>query len=72
MYETVGNCPKCGAPIYVQSPYWSVLPPPNIFSCNCNPRNTVTNYGHTVAEIENFKKQMNEDHKFWKDEPSQI
>ena len=35
MYTIVGQCPKCGAPIYVESPWWGVTPPPNKYSCSC-------------------------------------
>lgn len=34
-YTTVGHCPHCGAPIYAESPYFSILPPPNIYTCSC-------------------------------------
>jgi hypothetical protein len=30
-----GSCPTCGAPIYAESPFWSVMPPPPIYTCNC-------------------------------------
>lgn len=31
----VGSCPKCGSPIYVESPWWGTTPPPSHYSCNC-------------------------------------
>ena len=31
-------CPVCGAPIYAQSPWWGVTPPPPIYTCECVPR----------------------------------
>ena len=34
----VGNCPKCGAPIYAEQFWMGILPPPSIHSCNCFPR----------------------------------
>ena len=37
-YATVGHCPKCGAPVYAESPWWGILPPPSKPSCNCNPQ----------------------------------
>jgi hypothetical protein len=37
-YATVGNCPKCGAPVYAESPWWGVTPPPSRPSCACNPQ----------------------------------
>lgn len=30
-----GSCPICGAPIYAESPWWSILPPPPIYTCSC-------------------------------------
>ena len=35
MWTTVGYCPRCGAPIYAPAVWWSVLPPPVTYSCNC-------------------------------------
>jgi len=35
MQQQVGSCPICGAPIYAESPWWSILPPPSIHTCNC-------------------------------------
>jgi hypothetical protein len=39
-----GSCPICGAPIYAQSPWWSILPPPPIYTCSCTAdrRRTIT------------------------------
>jgi len=37
-YATVGHCPKCGAPIYAESPWWGVTPPPSRHSCTCVPQ----------------------------------
>lgn len=34
-YIQVSICPKCGAPLYVESPWVSILPPPTIRSCSC-------------------------------------
>lgn len=31
----VGTCPQCGAPIYEESPWHGVLPPPPRYTCNC-------------------------------------
>ena len=36
LYQT-SSCPKCGAPIYAISPWHSVSPPPNQFTCECFP-----------------------------------
>ena len=35
MQTIVGHCPKCGAPIYSESIYWSILPPAPIYTCSC-------------------------------------
>lgn len=35
MFTAVGNCPKCGAPIYVESPWHGITPPPTKYSCGC-------------------------------------
>lgn len=37
-YTPVGHCPKCGAPVYAQSPWYGILPPPSVPSCACNPQ----------------------------------
>ena len=31
----VGNCPKCGAPIYAQDGWMGITPPPSMYSCMC-------------------------------------
>lgn len=31
-----GSCPKCGAPIYTESPWWGVTPAPTRYSCMCH------------------------------------
>jgi hypothetical protein len=36
MQQQTGACPKCGAPIYVESPYCGSLPPPAMYTCNCH------------------------------------
>ena len=35
MQVQTSSCPICGAPIYAESPYWSILPPPPIYTCGC-------------------------------------
>jgi hypothetical protein len=35
MYDIVSHCPQCGAPIYVETPWWSVTPPPPHYTCSC-------------------------------------
>ena len=32
----IGNCPKCGAPIYVPSIWHGITPPPPMYTCGCN------------------------------------
>jgi hypothetical protein len=47
-YTTVGNCPKCGAPIYAPTIWHGILPPPNQYTCGCYPQPktiTTTNTG---------------------------
>ncbi len=41
MYNIVGHCPKCGAPIYTPSNWMSITPPPNTYSCSCYPQTEV-------------------------------
>lgn len=38
----VGSCPRCGAPIYSPTFYWSVTPPPITKTCSCFPETTRT------------------------------
>ena len=38
MKTQIGSCPKCGAPIYVPTAWWGINPPPNEFTCSCNPQ----------------------------------
>lgn len=35
MFTIVGNCPKCGAPIYSPSVWQAITPPPITYSCSC-------------------------------------
>jgi hypothetical protein len=32
----VGHCQKCGAPVYAESPWWGLTPPPSTPSCYCS------------------------------------
>lgn len=34
-YTQVGSCPKCGAPVYCESPWWGTVPPPSTYTCAC-------------------------------------
>lgn len=47
MWTTVGSCPKCGAPIYAPSVWHGITPPPNTYSCACNPHAAGTTYTTT-------------------------
>ena len=31
-----GHCPKCGAPIYTESPWFAITPPPTRYTCQCH------------------------------------
>ncbi len=35
MQQQAGHCGKCGAPYYVESPWWGVTPPPPMPTCGC-------------------------------------
>ena len=35
-YAQVGTCTTCGAPIYAESPWWGITPPPSQHSCGCH------------------------------------
>lgn len=35
MHAQCGSCPHCGAPIYLESPWWGITPPPPVYSCAC-------------------------------------
>lgn len=35
MHAQVGACPQCGSPIYAESPWHGVTPPPSIRTCFC-------------------------------------
>ena len=56
MYTVIGQCPKCGAPIYTYTNWSAVTPPPSIPSCSCNPQSkieTTTNTAETKCD-ENY------------------
>ncbi|MDO8672713.1 MAG: hypothetical protein Q7O66_14980 [Dehalococcoidia bacterium] len=40
MHTIVGNCPKCGAPIYSPMMWHSIMPPPSIYGCTCYSQTT--------------------------------
>lgn len=35
MKQVGGSCGKCGAPYYVESPFWSIIPPHPEPTCCC-------------------------------------
>ena len=35
MYTQTGNCPKCGAGVFIPSPWTGIMPPPPTFTCGC-------------------------------------
>ena len=41
MHYQVGNCPKCGAPIYSPSVWGGVTPAPVTYSCACHAPTTL-------------------------------
>jgi len=49
-YATVGSCPRCGAPIYAESPWFSILPPPSRPSCSCFPQSETITTNTTSTE----------------------
>lgn len=48
-----GSCPICGAPIYAESPWWSILPPPPIYTCSCtaHKRRTITTTTAIIKDV---------------------
>lgn len=46
----VGSCPRCGAPIYSESPWFSVTPPPAIKTCMCFPDPKIVTTNSTNSE----------------------
>lgn len=41
MYNIVGHCPKCGAPIYAPAVWLGITPPPSNYSCMCISGHTI-------------------------------
>ena len=48
MYTQTGSCPRCGAPIYVKTINFSVLPPAPMKTCMCFPEPTVVTSGNST------------------------
>ena len=36
MFTVVGACTQCGAPIYTNTMWGGITPPPSMFSCYCS------------------------------------
>ena len=53
-WTKVGECPRCGAPIYTETFYHSILPPGNRYSCSCfpQPREMTTTGTQGTARID--------------------
>lgn len=63
-WTIVGSCPKCGAPIYAESPWWGVTPPPSRYSCNCvlHPQPvTTTGTGPNIYDTPGFNNHPQND-----------
>ena len=54
-----GSCPKCGAPIYAETPWWAITPPPPIYTCNCTAhlRQVITSNSVIVGEVLKGEKE---------------
>lgn len=46
MYIEIGHCLKCGAPIYSESSWSGITPPPSHYTCGCNLNNGNRNSGY--------------------------
>lgn len=57
MQQQAGHCGKCGAPYYVESPWWGVTPPPPQPTCACwNTPNIITGTNiFTIPVIKSMK-----------------
>lgn len=59
MYEIVGHCPKCGAPIYAPSMWHGIIPPPSQYSCNCHSNiGTIISQSSQAIEEKNNNKDI--------------
>jgi hypothetical protein len=56
MQNQVGVCPHCGAPIYQESPWHGITPPPSIKTCTCVPNKTWTQQAPLPPPPQNFPK----------------
>lgn len=57
MYTVVGSCPKCGAPIYTESFWFGILPPPIIHTCSCYPSAQIITTTGGTATIKEGEKE---------------
>ena len=51
-YTTCGTCPQCGAPIYTYAQWWSILPPPSLYSCKCKTTERVLEVSLDAEELQ--------------------
>lgn len=51
MFQEAGHCGKCGAPYYVESPWYGVTPPPPTPTCHCW-NNTVITSTNTLPVLD--------------------
>ncbi len=60
MYTQVGQCPKCGAPVYAPSVWGGVLPPPSHRTCGCSVEETTRSLEHfsTTVKAPSSNEQM--------------
>lgn len=59
-YVIVDHCPKCGAPIWVPSNWWSILPPPPMYTCACAPRLKIITTTSTYVVSEELARRGEE------------
>ena len=57
MNTIVGQCPRCGSPIYAPAVWNGITPPPSTPSCNCFPPNTVR-YSNTTGKDTKSSKAL--------------
>lgn len=57
-FTQVGACPHCGAPLYSQSVWHGVIPPPVMYSCNCRGGNQVITTTNTSEAAQDKSKSL--------------
>lgn len=48
-FTIVGNCKKCGAPIYAPTVWNGICPPPSQYSCSCFSEQGTGQYTNTAG-----------------------